>query len=552
MAIRSHSWYNKNSTRRYPFDANATGETDTGQNFPDDILVDCHIRFPDDIGDAIVLSSAYVSDKLVSLTFAVTTTKEVDSSLISSMSWPLPVARLPFTPIAVISLLRTGLVVGQQYPVESQKEGVGGWVVFGKLIEGNEFNGSFTTSAQSLIAERCARPYKKLPVSSVGKLGLASSLKDIVTLQGLTDIEIVKDTRSIDGYTRDAIIFSLISNTDTRNLLQEYSGPCAGRPESETCLKPGIERVNTVVPDCDGNINIVYNDCINPGEATATGIGYAGQVLDFCMPLTCMNTAIPQYIGDCFGNVVPSTVTTTVHPTTIAGRGAGDWGGTDYTNTAEAGPAEFTPPFYSQGILHYMAVRHGTWSVEHPNPNLNSSLSSSAFFGATDAANLNLATFDNNVYTHCRNKIWEVEGQLREMIGESNFGSVFGYRKVDTNFRFFVAELNKTKDAFRVMYYNNSFYSVLMGSTGVTAQTEDPLGLLYNKDYKIVVSTKDNTVDASLDAGITQCTVSLFQGISQIYSVVFTTTLLHVDSRLGVYSRDSLSAIEAIYYNEIS
>lgn len=552
MAIRSHSWYNKNSTRRYPFDANATGETDTGQNFPDDILVDCHIRFPDDIGDAIVLSSAYVSDKLVSLTFAVTTTKEVDSSLISSMSWPLPVERPPFTPIAVISLLRTSLVVGQQYPVESQKEGVGGWVVFGKLIEGNEFNGSFTTSSQSLIAERCARPYKKIPVSRVGKLGLAAALKDIITLQGLTDIEIVKDTRSIEGDTRDAFIFRLIANTNTRNLLQEYSGPCAGRPESETCLKPGIERVNTVLPDCDGNINIVYNDCINPGEATATGIGYAGQVLDFCMPLTCLTTNVPQYIGDCYGNVVPSAVTTTVQPSTLAGREAATWTGTDYTNTAEAGSPEFTAPFYSQGILHYMAVRHGTWDVEHPNTNSKSSLSSSAFFTATDAANLNLSTFDNNVYTHCRNKIWEVEGQLREMIGESNFGSVFGYRKVGTNFRFFVAELNKTRDKFRVMYYNNSFYSVISDSTGATAQTENPLGLVYKRDYTIAISTKDSTVDSSLAAGVTECTVSLLQGATQLYSVVFTTTLLHVASRLGVYSRDSLSAIEAIYYNEIS
>ena len=552
MAIRSHSWYNKNSTRRYPFDANATGETDTGQNFPDDILVDCHIRFSYDIGDAIVLSSAYVSDKLVSLTFAVTTTKEVDSSLISSISWPLPVERTLFTPIAVISILRASLITGQQYPIEAQKEGVGGWVVFGKLIEGNEFNGSFTTAAQALIAERCARPYKKLPVSNVGKISLATSLKDIVTLQGLTDVEIVKDTRSIEGYTRDALIFRLIANTDTRNLLQEYSGPCAGRPESETCLKPGIENINTVKPDCDGNINLVYTECINPGEATADGIGYAGQVLDFCMPLTCIEPTVAQHIGDCFGNVVPSIVTTTAQPTTIAGRIAADWDGTDYTNTAAAGPAEFTPPFYSQGMLHYMAVRHGTWNVEHPNADSRSSISSSAFFKAEDSANLNLATFDNNVYTHCRNKIWEVEGQLREMVGESNFGSVFGYRKVDTNFRFFVAELNKTKDTFRVMYYNNSFYSVISDSTGATAQTEDPVGLRYNKDYKIVVSTKDNTVDGSLAAGVTQCTVSLFQGIVQLYSVVFTTTLLHVDSRLGIYSRDSLSAIEAIYYNEIS
>ena len=75
---------------------------------------------------------------------------------------------------------------------------------------------------------------------------------------------------------------------------------------------------------------------------------------------------------------------------------------------------------------------------------------------------------------------------------------------------------------------------------------------MYNRDYKIAVYTKDSTVDSSLDAGVTQCTVSLMQGAVQLYSVVFTTTLLHVDSRLGVYSRDSLSAIEAIYYNEIS
>ena len=552
MAIRSHSWYNKNSTRRYPLDSAATGEADTGKNLPDDILVDCHIRFPADIGDSIMLSSAYVSDKLVSLTFAVTTTKEIDSSLISSMSWPVPVERALFTPIAVISVLRESLVVGQQYAIEPQKGGVGGWVVFGKLIEGSAFNGNFTTSAQSLLAERCARPYKKLPVEKIGKLGVSTALQDIVSMQGLTDIEIVKDIRSIDGYTRDAFIFRLIANTDTRNLLQEYNGPCGGRPESNTCLKPGIEKLNTVKPDCAGNINLIYKECINPGEATAPDIGYAGQVLEFCMPLTCVEATVPQYIGDCYGNVVPSTVTTTAQPSTLAAREAATWSGVDYTNTATAGAAEFTPPFYSQGLLHYMAVRHGTWKVEHPNDDYRSSVSSSAFYTATDAANLNLATFDNNVYTHSRNKIWEVEGQLREMVGESNFGSVFGYKKVGTNFRFFVAELNKTRDAFRVMYYNNSFYSVISDAAGNSAQTSSPLGLLYKRDYKIVLSTKDNTVDASLAAGVTQCTVSLMQGSAQLYSVVFTTSLLHVDTRLGIYSRDSLSAIEAIYYNEIS
>jgi len=46
MPIRNANWYNLHSTRRYPLDDNATGTDDAGIRLADDILVDCHLRFP--------------------------------------------------------------------------------------------------------------------------------------------------------------------------------------------------------------------------------------------------------------------------------------------------------------------------------------------------------------------------------------------------------------------------------------------------------------------------------------------------------------------------
>ena len=40
MALFNNNWFNLNSTRRYPIDDSATGESDTGLDFPNDIIVD--------------------------------------------------------------------------------------------------------------------------------------------------------------------------------------------------------------------------------------------------------------------------------------------------------------------------------------------------------------------------------------------------------------------------------------------------------------------------------------------------------------------------------
>ena len=69
MTVIAHNWYNLNSTRRFPLDTAATGESDAGESIPDDVLVDCHLRFPEAAGRYVSISSMYVSASLISLTF---------------------------------------------------------------------------------------------------------------------------------------------------------------------------------------------------------------------------------------------------------------------------------------------------------------------------------------------------------------------------------------------------------------------------------------------------------------------------------------------------
>jgi len=55
MAIRNQNWYNLQSTRRYPLDDISTGVDDAGAFIREDIIVDCHIRFPNTLGEYLYI-----------------------------------------------------------------------------------------------------------------------------------------------------------------------------------------------------------------------------------------------------------------------------------------------------------------------------------------------------------------------------------------------------------------------------------------------------------------------------------------------------------------
>jgi hypothetical protein len=312
--IRNHNWYNLNSTRHYPLDDNATGDTDdSAGNLPTDVLVDCNIKFPNTVGKYLYISSAHCTPNLVTLTFLAA--DSVSHGIGSASSAGSSV----FIPVAVITVQNPEEF--RPYPIDPLYPGVGGWVVFGDGVK-SEFSGKFSTPEQTQLAPKVARWYEELPIPSIHKEGLADKLAGVVLLKGSNTVEVVKDTKIINGENKDVIAIRLKSSFG-RNVLDELVGPCGTRPESRNCDRPPIEYINTVPPDCDGDITINFSGFGATSREFAGSSGglepYAehGITLDFGIGIgdACtVNDRIPDedgklpndYLDDCDSSISES------------------------------------------------------------------------------------------------------------------------------------------------------------------------------------------------------------------------------------------------------
>lgn len=248
-ATTNNNWYNLNTTRKYPLDDGCTGVDDNGQVLPATIISDIHFRLPKSEGVGVMISSVVVSDTLVSITFLAI------NHPIKYSVYDAPPAALSFSPLCAVNIVKP-VIVGKPYQISSFVDGAAGWVVFGEGVN-KKFNGRFSTPIQSAIIPKVCRYYDSFPVSSIGKVGSINVLTGLVQLVAGRDVSITKGQREIDGQTVDAIVFALKEDT-TRNVKDEYRGPCSGRPESNTCNRESIQFLNTTGPDCRGNIDMVF------------------------------------------------------------------------------------------------------------------------------------------------------------------------------------------------------------------------------------------------------------------------------------------------------
>jgi len=243
MAIRNQNWYNLQSTRRYPLDDLSTGLDDGGEFIRDDIVVDCHIRFPNTAGKYLYVQGLTVSPGIVTVVFgAVNDINAVAGNTVCAVSVIQPAA-------AYVHYSVTPLIAG-----------VSGWVVFGPGID-TAFSGRYTAARQTIIQPRNARPYEPLPIPTIGKLNVGTALQDVVSVVGSSPIKAEYKTITYDSQEYPAIVFRLDEDlvTTDYNALKQFLGSCGQRPESGTCPKQPIETINGVAPDCDGNIDIVFD-----------------------------------------------------------------------------------------------------------------------------------------------------------------------------------------------------------------------------------------------------------------------------------------------------
>lgn len=262
MSIITQNWLNRHSTRRYPLDDNATGLGDDGTKIKDDIIADLHLRWPAVAGQYAFLAGLTVTPTVVTAIFLACDASYTVGS---------------FTPLAAVTIPQN-VVSGRLYNLEALYPGVGGFIAFEDVSEA--FTARFSTPAQGLLAPRVSRPYAVLPIPSLGKKGRVDALTGLITFVAGTDIEITKQTVQLDGSTVDAMVIGLARPTvPGQGILSSYIGPCGARPESNNCDRVGIETINGVAPDCDGNIEIAFPG-MTVGPYASCGLNDAGTTLE--------------------------------------------------------------------------------------------------------------------------------------------------------------------------------------------------------------------------------------------------------------------------------
>lgn len=239
MPIRNANWYNLQSTRNYPLADDATCTADDGGRLPGFVLADCHLRWPGNLGRYAFLSGLTISPTLVTAIL---------------MAADDPDGAADFVPLAALTVLKP-VDENRPYDLKPMAPGVGGYLVFGSV--GDSCALRFSTPRQGLLASKCARPYVPLPVPTMRKLANPVGLQGLVSIIHGADLEIVREPTAIQGHgTKNALVIRLVQAIANRNVLQVYTGPCDKRPESHNCASEGVETINGVGPDCDGNLNI--------------------------------------------------------------------------------------------------------------------------------------------------------------------------------------------------------------------------------------------------------------------------------------------------------
>lgn len=300
MPILNQHWYNRNEGNAYPVDEAVSSVDDNGIRLPSTILADLNLRWPEELGKYAFISAVSVTRGMVTIA-------------IQASHDPLTV--IDCVPLGIVSVARP-ITRYKNYAIEAQAPGVGGWVAFGSGADDTvPYTGRFSTPAQGRIAPRAARAYRSLPVSSLSVQNVLPALTGTVRLTGAKPLEVVKESREIRGINRDVIVVRLVQPDETggqtndtqveQSIFHQYAGPCSGRPESHTCGDPQpIEFINSVGPDCDGVIHIVFSGCADISHISEP----CGVLVDCNLGQVeaCVNAYIPFPGGSLPGEYTPS------------------------------------------------------------------------------------------------------------------------------------------------------------------------------------------------------------------------------------------------------
>lgn len=499
MPVRNAHWYNQNEGRAYPVDDSASAVADDGVRLPSNIVTDLSLRWPATLGNHAFVSAVSNTDALVTVTIQATDGTSA------------------FVPLAAVSVKKP-ITEGRMYPVKAQAEGVAGWVVFGSGVTGKTYRGRFSTPEQGKLTSRAARPYRPLPVKSLQARHADAKLTGVVTLRATEPLEIVKEERQLDGALRDCIVVRLvdgegaegfpvpndatnISGFKPKSAFQQFAGPCAGRPESNTCgCANPIEFVNAVAPDCDGVVKLDFRGCAQVARIEDGGVAVACQLglVDACLPPQIPNSEgllpseyepanipvppdvppdpEPEGVSD---TLIPDVqlpymacFSPTDRPLTVL---SGVWDFSDDPSPANPCPVDVDAYPVSESISLSTSVSLST-SYAYAN---------SGSYEVTSAGSRNVALFDVDVQSVYRRAVTEVKleqgppGATRNahlIINHRDHATVAG-QKV-----YWIAEINYDTQEFTLKRFNGTTFANVAPAT-VTAP-----GIQLEKWYKITAT----------------------------------------------------------------
>jgi len=511
MAIRNQEWYNLNETRDYPLSDNASALSNAGVRIPQGIISDIKIRWPSWAGKYAFLGSVSVTSGAVSVT--VLSSQDLSNTGES------------YVPILALSVPLADLESYRQYAFEAQYPGAFGYLVFGEGLL-NNYTGLFSSPEQSLLTSRSARPHGGLPVTGLSKSYDQTPLTGLVNFSSQDPLSITKGTRYISGANREAIVFSLVEQTDNIDndnfvsVFETFSGDCGKRPESENCGDPQpLARINEVSPCCDGSVTLDFRGCSVVGKNTDDG----SIVLECTLGIndTCEPPFIPTLEG-----VLPSEKDPVIEPVPPQPEPTP----TPTESLSEVPVISIALPYcenFNDQEASYFSTVLGEFSFkgiaeadspEDPCSDASQSESdseSASYNFSTDNGGgrytRSLAVWTPDAQTYFRE--YETAVQITANGGATglNGGIGFNYRVSSSGAnQFWIAELNLTSTnpgRFRLVYFN--------GLTFVELVWQDIYGLVVGDWYKIRVKVIPQITNVDVTCyldGITDSGISVTLG----------------------------------------
>lgn len=241
MAVRIDDWFNLNTTRRYPFDDEATLIGDDAARLPDSIIVDATIGGTREASEhTYFLGSVSVSPLIVSATIC-----RFDGGAGNTLVGFVNVDK---------DTARRGTV-----PVEAVVPNFNGFISFGAAIASiTDLNWAASSVDQARFNERCVYQTAFGVFDDVTDAAAFSGVTGVIDLVTTNPDVLSISTGTVDG--KNAIFIGLNEKGDRGfSIHRNFISPCDVSPDSNTCVVDSITSINGIQPTCaDGRITFNF------------------------------------------------------------------------------------------------------------------------------------------------------------------------------------------------------------------------------------------------------------------------------------------------------